>query len=676
MNTELDTDLDIDKETESKMEELFEFHEEALKKYKESKDTWANIYTQYVSDIKFANGDQWDPSSLKNRKANNRSALIYNKIPANIRFIVNNARSCTPEIKVHPIADGASKNTAKIYDGIIKSIQYKSNAKNAYVKALETAVTGGIGCFRILVEDVDYDKSPEITIKPIKDPTFVIIDPTAENQDLSDANFCFFIKWIPKDEFEELYPDKESAPINDACKDWFKKDQVQVAEYWVRRNGKVDYYLISGEDVLEENLNYPGKYIPFCFVTGTEVYVDGKREYKGIVRDVIDQQRMLNYSKSETADFISRSAKQQWLVEADQISEYQEIWDSQNIESYNYLPFKGNSSTGRPIKIDPPVPPSGFMATSTEADNDIRATIGIRDPLQDIPSSQSGKAIQLQISQGNLGTFEYLDNLNSAIKYAGKIIVDLIPHFYNYQHIREVMGLDENITPTPIMMPYEDNGEIVMHDLKKGYYAVTLSVGPSYESQRSEAADKILELVQKYPSMMQFAGDLIVQNLDFKGAEELADRLRATIPPEVLAASNPSTGDKGQQLQVMMANIQNMQNQLQQAAQVTQDLQNQLAQAGQIINDKNLDRQFELQKKQMELDMQYKLKELDIQLQMAKLEKEQQFDIHMTREKAITDVMTSKALDDHETENDVKEYGEKKLIDLSLSIPPDITQFM
>ena len=195
----------METQTDEYMESLIEIHESAMKKYRLAKDAWDKIYTQYVSDVKFANGDQWDASSYKNRKANNRSALVYNKIPANVKYVVNNARSCTPEIKVHPISDGASKNTAKIYDGILKSIQYKSNAKSAYVKALESAVIGGVGAFRIIVEDVDYDSKPEITVKPIKDPTFLLLDPTAEHTDFSDANFAFFIKWIPKDEFEEIY---------------------------------------------------------------------------------------------------------------------------------------------------------------------------------------------------------------------------------------------------------------------------------------------------------------------------------------------------------------------------------------------------------------------------------------------------------------------------------------
>ena len=663
----MENNEEMDKEVEK--EDLTELHEKALKKYKTATDSWQTIFNNYRSDYKFANGDQWDSGVLKNRKINNRSALVYNKLPANIKFIVNNARSCTPEIKVHPIADGASKNTAKVLDGIIKSIQYKSNAKQAYVKALETAVIGGLGCFRVLVEDIDADNKPEIVIKVVKDPTLLLIDPAAENSDLSDANFAFFTKWIPKDVFEEMYPECESAAINKEAKEWYKDDSVQVVEYWIKNDsGRFEYYLLSGEEVLESNTKYPGKYLPFCFVGGSETFLDGERDFKGIVRDVIDQQKMLNYSKSETADFITRSSKQQWIVEADQIADYQEIWDNQNIESYNYLPYKAGSNGNVPKKNEPAVPPSGYMATSQEADNDIRSTIGIRDPLQDIPSSQSGKAIQLQISQGNLGTFQYLDNLNSAIKYCGTIIVDLIPHFYNYPHIREIMGLDENITPTPIMQMYEDNGEMVMHDLQKGNYLVTISTGASYESQRSETADKLMELVQKYPNMMQLAGDLIVQNLDFKGSEELADRLRASIPPNILAASNNTNGDKNQALQLMGSQMQQMQAQMQQMMEQNNQLQQALQQAQAQINDKNQDRQIDMQKKQMELENQKALKLLDIQFQMEMQNQKLQSDKEKEMVKSESSLQSDLTVTDRKAEDDIEVYRAKKEIDLMADI--------
>ena len=102
-------------------------------------------------------------------------------------------------------------------------------------------------------------------------------------------------------------------------------------------------------------------------------------------------------------------------------------------------------------------------------------------------------------------------------------------------------------------------------------------------------------------------------------------------------------------------------------AQANQELQMQLQQAAQVIGDKNAEREFEMQKKQMELENQYRMKELDMQFQMQKLQMENQFKMNQSRESAIVEVMSKKAIDNIETENNVKEYGEKKMIDLTLT---------
>jgi hypothetical protein len=142
----------------------------------------------------------------------------------------------------------------------------------------------------------------------------------------------------------------------------------------------------------------------------------------------------------------------------------------------------------------------------------------------------------------------------------------------------------------PLNQPYQENGEEVMHDLTRGKYTVSISTGPSYQDQRSETSDKLLELVGKYPDMMQVAGDLIVRNMDFEGKDELADRLRALIPPNVLAASSSSNSDGSGQAQQQMAmlnqQLQEAQGQIQAAQQAAQQAQAELAQAKEALTTK------------------------------------------------------------------------------------------
>lgn len=614
--------------------------EQVIQKFKKYKDAWKDIHDQYTADMRFCSGDQWDEAIAKTRKSEDRSVLVYNKLNAMRKYITNNARMQLPAIKCDPVNMRASKDTARVLDGIIKYIEYSSNSKDVFVNALNQVVVGGIGAFAIVTDyDADSNDKVSIYLRRIADPTSIYFDPSAEQSNFADAKDCFRIHWLEKEVFEAKYPDAQSTGIDNEHADWFAKDKVQIAEYWVKEDGRVVKYLITANEILESVEDYKGKYIPYVYITGEEYNIDDLREFKGIVRDVKDMQIMLNYSKSEQADYLSRSAKAQWLVEGGMISDYQDIWNSSNIAQFNYLPYS-SSSAGKPERIEPVVPPAALIQASQDADADIRAAIGIRDPLQDVPQSQSGKAIKLQISEGNIGIYNFYDSLNQGILYAGRIIVDLIPYYYSEQDIIQIMGDDGQVTPIPINQPFEDQGQQKMHDLINGKYSVRLSIGPSYESQRSEALDVLVDLVGKYPAMMQLAGDLIVGNMSFQGADELAARLRANIPPQVLAASNPTNGPANPQ--VMQQQIMQMQEalkqgslQLQQLQQENQQLKNEQQMRIAEINAKaQVDINLEQLKHKNDLELRMLDQRADIATQNAKAEA----DINKEHEKAHSQI--------------------------------------
>lgn len=623
-------------------------HEKILKRYTLAKNAWSTIFSDYVSDLKFASGDQWDEKVKKERESNNLTALSYNQLPSKINFIVNNARSATPNIKINPVSGEANKNTAKILDGIVKYIQYKYNAKDAYINALDNAVTGGVGAWRINVissnenlyanttatkemeeadeiEPVDIaepiapddndDDEFDIEIERILDVTSVLFDPNAKKMNFKDAEYVFVTNWIPKDEFEENYPDAECEGVGDTGKGMFNKDAVAVLEYWCKnkKTGYVEQYLVTGSEILSHNKHYRGKNLPIVMLTGHELHIEGERKYKGIVRDVKDIQILLNLSKSRTADYIAQASNQQTMVTPEQIAGYEDIWLNGNVNGLAVLPYN-QTELGKPQREQPPAPPAGFMQVSSEADADMRSAIGIRDPMADIPAGNSGKAIQLQISQGNLGTFEFHDHLKSAIKFTGEIIVDLIPWVFKYPHIREIMGLDGQVNTVELNKPYIENGQAVLHDLTKGKYAVTISDGPSYESQRDEASDKLLEIIKAHPEFMQTAGDIVFRNMTFNGADEIADRIKATIPPNILAASNATNGDSESQAQMLISQLNQMGQQMQQ-------MQQALEQSQQVIQQLNQEKQckiVEIQTK-AQADAQLRVLDHEHEMEMAKM---------------------------------------------------------
>ena len=612
-------------------------HAQIIKTWTGAKAAWADIHSDYVSDQQFADGEQWDAKVKQARVAANLSVLVYNQIPSKYKYIVNNFRRNVPGVKVHPISDGANANTARVFDGILKYLQHKHNAKQAYAHALTCAVIGGIGAWKVLPVR-DRDGEYDIEIQRILDPTTVYVDPNAIRQDFSDAKYVFQSFWISKEQFKVDYgEDAEVSDIGEATRGMFTQHSVQLLEYWClnEETGYWEQTILSGSQILSENKEYRGRYMPIILVTGEEKHVDNNRTYKGIVRDVVDMQILLNLSKSKTADYIARSSNQQWLAEAAQIEGFEELWLSSNVNGVPVLPYNATAA-GAPQRLEAPSPPAGFMQISTEADNDIRQAVGIRDPLEAMPSNVAQKTVEMQVSQSNVGTYEYIDRVKDMIKYSAQVILDLIPYYFGYPHMREIMGIDSQVSTIPVNVPYDDNGEVVMHDLASGRYGVSISDGPSYDSQRSEASDKLMQLAQAYPQFMQLAGDILFRNFDFDGASEIADRLRSQIPPEILAASTASNADgsaSGNKQALLMSQMQQLQQLLQQA-------QAQIAQQQQQIQALTMDIQTETTKQQTRLNVDLALKAAELRNQQTLLAMQQRGKLLETDRKIEADLQS------------------------------------
>jgi hypothetical protein len=615
-------------------------------KFKVAEEFWKPIHQDLTDDKEFAQlGKQWDDKTVNARKIEGLSSLVYNKFPALYKYIVNNVRANLPGIKVNPISDGANKNTAKVRDGIIKSIGHQSNAKSAYINALIDCVIGGIGGWK--VTPVDEGGEPSLAVDRIIDMTTVFFDPSAVKQGYLDAEYVFEEIWLDDEQVKARIKasgsniDVEELETGTGT----KKDKIRILCYWFKNpaTGYVERYLISGDRILEHLNTYKGCCLPIVIITGEEVNIGNERRYKGIVRDNKDIQRYINLAKSREADWMGRSANAQWLVEEKHISKYPKMWNSANVSGVPVLVYSPGEGGSAPQKQEPPAPPIGFMQVGQAASDDLRQAVAIRDPLKDIPATQSGKAIELQISQADIGTYEYIDNLKAGLKQTGEIMNDLIPHIFSYPHIRQIMGIDDQITTVPVNQPYIENGQQVMHDLTKGKYSITLSEGPDYESQRAEAADKLMELSAKYPEIMQIAGDIMFKQFSFDGAEEIAARMRASIPPQILAASSASNGDSDSQLGAMQSQNQQMGMELQQAQAAIQQLQQQLQQATQAIQTKvveiNAKHQADVELENLKFEHEMALKEKDIEGEQKKIVTEAHAEEHLHNEREAGSVI-------------------------------------
>ena len=108
------------------------------------------------------------------------------------------------------------------------------------------------------------------------------------------------------------------------------------------------------------------------------------------------------------------------------------------------------------------------------------------------------------------------------------------------------------------MTQMEGDPEPRIYDLTTGKYDVVVKLGPSFTTQRQEAADQMMLLVQQFPQAAPIIGDLIAKNLDWPGAEEMAERLQKLLP-SALQGADPEKEQMKAQLAEAAAIIQQLQ---------------------------------------------------------------------------------------------------------------------
>ena len=233
------------------------------------------------------------------------------------------------------------------------------------------------------------------------------------------------------------------------------------------------------------------------------------------------------------------------------------------------LRYKQTDIEGRiapaPTRLQPEPPPAGVMTALQGMNQDLQAVVGIFDPAQLPQGMQSGKSLQGQQSQADMTNFHYYDNLTRSIRHTGRIILDLIPKIYDRQRVMRIIGDDGKPEMVTINEQGQDEQGVskILNDVTVGEYDVVMETGPGYNSKRQEAVDSMMSLLGADPTLMQTAGDLIFRNMDFPGAEVIADRLAAANPMAQIDDKSPIPPQVQMQLKNAQQTIQQLQQQIQ-----------------------------------------------------------------------------------------------------------------
>jgi hypothetical protein len=547
------------------------FLEAARERFQQGLDADRENREQALDDLRFLAGEQWDEGVRRDRMKARRPVLTINRLPAFVAQVVGDLRINRPGIRVRPAEDGDAA-VAEVRQGLIRAIEHQSKAQGVYAAAGQAQAACGLGCFRVGLEYAGEDAfDRDIRISAIRNPFAVVWDPLATEPTGADASWCFVQEEMDRKTFEAAYgsvaDDDMGHELSEAVErqGWMTRDTVRVCEYWmmkerpavlhllpdgrtveeppvgvtplksrrtVRRSAVM--YLITGHRVLEGPFEYPIPRLPVFRAVGWEIPVGERTVRFGLVRWAKDAQRLMNVWRSTAAELVAGSARNRWLASEESVEGREEAFRNAHASGDPLLLYRGPV----PPQLQPaPQVPAALLNEAALAAQDMKDCTGLHDASLGARSNEtSGRAILARDRQGDVATYIYPDNLKAAIEECGRVVNALIPVVYDTARTVRVLGDDDAARLVRINDPAAP-GSV---DLARGKYDVVVESGPSYSTKRVEAAESMMAFVQAVPGAAAVAGDLIAKAQDWPMADQIGERLKRMLPPQVLAPPQDS----------------------------------------------------------------------------------------------------------------------------------------
>jgi len=315
---------------------------------------------------------------------------------------------------------------------------------------------------------------------------------------------------------------------------------------------QIKWAKLTGSQVLEGPQDWAGKYIPVVRELGEEVWIDGQRVLRSATRHAMDPQRLYNWGAANAIEVLAMGPKQPYLVTAKQVEGYEQEWSRAFRRPAPYLTYNSDPTAGGiPQRQSLDVSTNGITGFLMVASDDIKSTTGLFDAsLGKQGNETSGRAIIARQREGDTATYVFADNQAKAIRYTGKILVDLIPRIYDTERVVRLIGDDlkksmgqgeqqQQITVAPDGMSAwvkvniidPATGKVIANDLSAGKYDVVVDAGPGYMTRRMEAADAMVQLAQIAPQALPVLIPRIAKSLDWPDAIEISEEIKQLAQP-------------------------------------------------------------------------------------------------------------------------------------------------
>lgn len=389
-----------EKEARPEDEKARDFLTHCLSRWKIMADAEDFQRKRSIEEVEFNAGKHWSNTMRKEREDKDRVVQEVNRTPQYLNQVANAQRMTRPNIIIKPNGNGADEDGARVKQGIIRSIERRSDAESIRDDCFYNVLEKGWTYYRTVIE-WEHEKSNKrvVRTKRIFDDFSVYCDPASTEPDKTDAVDWFITHDMPTDSFETEFEDEiqhasltEFVGLGDRQKEWIGEKTVRIAEYFYKDKKKEKLYmladdpyadgkwedeltkneegkfvgvayvegepgfrwsyrtrimwaLISATNILDGNADKTagreyvkdGKYVPIIPVNGRRLFLNGHVIYVGMVRDAIEPCLAADYWLTIITEMVALGPRAPWIVAYESIAQYREMWDTSNIENYAAL---------------------------------------------------------------------------------------------------------------------------------------------------------------------------------------------------------------------------------------------------------------------------------------------------------------------------------------------------
>jgi hypothetical protein len=518
---------------------------------------------------------QWEPQWWEQNEGKPR--YTFDLVGPIIDQVAGTLEKRDFSINVTPTGGDASEDVAETLSGLIRSIENLSGAGQIYNRATREAITCGLDGWRVVQKYVEGDSfDQDLCIEKVNSFLDRVWFGPHEEPDASDAEYCWILAGVDREEFKQRYPEADDASVEqdrEAHAYFHRHDQVMVGEFLYLQDVEHEIVLMSNGAVyavdelesvadelaqmgiVEEKRRKRKKRVVYsrlfsahdwltppretvfenwipvipCYAN-FKVYED-KLTYHGVVERLRDAQRVFNYSLSREVEEGALAPRSKFWMTEEQAAGHEETLATLNtnadpVQFYNPDPLAPGAppQTGG-AQINP-----GLRNISEAMRAIIGQTAGMfAANLGDNPGLQSGVAIEALQDRGDTGSNKYTEARETAQRHTARILVDAIPRVYGPRRQIRILGEDgsqETVTVGQVIQDQQTGQLVTLNDLSQGRYDVSCASGPSFRSRQNETVSTLVELGKVDPSLLELGGDVLASNIQSPGMKDVGARKR------------------------------------------------------------------------------------------------------------------------------------------------------